>query len=113
VALLADSADGRDTVGHQAPLEREPLGRPQRGGDRRGHGICRAREQVRSDLMRCRYRVSKLLLLHGRVYPCPSAWTAPRGWLEQQRFDEPATELAYLCNSGVSGPLSLAATQPP
>ena len=31
--------------------------------------LCRAREQVRSDLMRCRHRVSKLLLLHGRVYP--------------------------------------------
>jgi transposase len=59
--------------------------------------LCRAREQVRSDLMRCRHRVSKLLLLHGRVYPRPSAWTkAHRGWLEQQRFDEPATELAYL-----------------
>jgi transposase len=59
--------------------------------------LCRAREQVRADLMRCRHRVSKLLLLHGRVYPRPSAWTkAHRRWLEQQRFDEPATELAYL-----------------
>lgn len=59
--------------------------------------LTRAREQVRSDLMRCRHRVSKLLLLHGRVYPRPSAWTkAHRGWLEQQLFDEPATELAYL-----------------
>src|SRR5437867_9485125 len=59
--------------------------------------LSRAREQVRSDLMRCRHRVSKLLLLHGRVYPRPSAWTkAHRGWLEQQRFHESATELAYL-----------------
>src|SRR5437667_4662800 len=31
--------------------------------------LARAREQVRVDLMRCRHRVSKLLLLHGRVYP--------------------------------------------
>ena len=30
--------------------------------------LARAREQVRQDLMRCRHRVSKLLLLHGRVY---------------------------------------------
>ena len=37
--------------------------------------LCRAREQVRGDLMRCRHRVSKLLLLHGRVYPEPSTWT--------------------------------------
>ncbi len=58
--------------------------------------LCRAREQVRSDLMRCRHRVSKLLLLHGRVYD-RSAWTKThRGWLEQQRFDQTATELAYL-----------------
>jgi transposase len=58
--------------------------------------LARAREQVRQDLMRCRHRVSKLLLLHGRVYD-RSAWTKThRRWLEQQRFDEPATELAYL-----------------
>jgi transposase len=58
--------------------------------------LARCREQVRSDLMRCRHRVSKLLLLHGRVYE-GSAWTkAHRGWLEQQRFDQTATELAYL-----------------
>jgi transposase len=57
--------------------------------------LARAREQVRSDLMRCRHRVSKLLL-HGRVYD-GSAWTKThRGWLERQRFDEAATELAYL-----------------
>jgi transposase len=58
--------------------------------------LARAREQVRGDLMRCRHRVSKLLLLHGRVYDA-GAWTkAHRGWLERQRFDEAATELAYL-----------------
>src|SRR5438874_958335 len=59
--------------------------------------LCRAREQVRSDLMRCRHRVSKLLLLHGRVYPEPTAWNARhRQWLARQRFEEPATELAFL-----------------
>jgi len=58
--------------------------------------LCRAREQVRGDLMRCRHRVSKLLLLHGRLYE-RSAWTKlHRRWLEQQRFDEAASELAYL-----------------
>jgi len=36
--------------------------------------LARAREQVRGDLMRCRHRVSKLLLLHGRVY-AGNAWT--------------------------------------
>jgi transposase len=58
--------------------------------------LARARAQVRGDLKRCRHRVSKLLLLHGRVYGA-SAWTKMhRRWLEQQRFDQPATELAYL-----------------
>jgi transposase len=58
--------------------------------------LARAREQVRGDLMRCRHRVSKLLLLHGRVYE-GSAWTkSHRAWLERQRFEEAATELAYL-----------------
>jgi transposase len=66
--------------------------------------LARAREQVRGDLMRARHRVSKLLLLHGRVYE-RSAWTKlHRRWLEQQRFDEPATELAYLdCLAAVDG----------
>ena len=58
--------------------------------------LARCREQARSDLMRCRHRVSKLLLLHGRVYDA-GAWTKThRGWLERQRFDEAATELAFL-----------------
>jgi transposase len=58
--------------------------------------LARAREQVRGDLMRARHRVSKLLLLHGRVYQ-RSAWTKlHRRWLDQQPFDEAATELAYL-----------------
>jgi transposase len=58
--------------------------------------LARAREQVRADLMRARHRVSKLLLLHGRVYE-RSAWTKThRRWLEGQRFERAASELAYL-----------------
>jgi len=66
--------------------------------------LARAREQVRGDLMRCRHRVSKLLLLHGRVYE-GSAWTKThRRWLSKQRFEESATELAYLdCLAAVDG----------
>jgi transposase len=46
--------------------------------------------------MRCRHRVSKLLLLHGRVYSEPTTWNQRhRRWLGGQRFDETA-ELAYL-----------------
>jgi transposase len=59
--------------------------------------LTRAREQVRADLGRARHRVSKLLLRYGRVYEDGSTWTQThRRWLARQRFDEPATELAYL-----------------
>lgn len=67
--------------------------------------LARAREQVRGDLMRCRHRVSKLLLLHGRVYE-GSAWTKKhRRWLEQQRFEQAATELAFLDSLAAVGGL--------
>jgi transposase len=47
--------------------------------------------------MRCRHRVSKLLLLHGRVYPEPTTWNQRhRRWLGGQHFDEAVAELAYL-----------------
>jgi transposase len=60
--------------------------------------LARAREQVRRDLMRCRHRVSKLLLRHGRVYERHAGtWTqAHRRWLASQRFEHTASELAYL-----------------
>ena len=58
--------------------------------------LTRTREHVRSDLLRCRHRVSKLLLVHGRVYD-GTTWTqAHRRWLAAQRFEHAPTELAYL-----------------
>jgi transposase len=60
--------------------------------------LARAREQVRADLMRCRHRLSKLLLRHGRVYD-RSAWTvAHRQWLTAQSFELVNTELAFIDN---------------
>ncbi|MGP0053178.1 MAG: transposase, partial [Solirubrobacteraceae bacterium] len=57
-----------------------------------------AREQVRVDLMRCRHRLSKLLLRHGRVWD-RSTWTqAHRQWLSAQTFEHPNTELALIDN---------------
>lgn len=59
--------------------------------------LSRTREQVRQDLMRCRHRVSKLLLLHGRVYPETTSWNQRhRAWLSRQCFDQAATELAFI-----------------
>lgn len=60
--------------------------------------LARAREQVRVDLMRCRHRLSKLLLRHGRVYDA-TAWTrAHARWLGRQSFEHPNTELAFIDN---------------
>ena len=60
--------------------------------------LARAREQVRVDLMRCRHRLSKLLLRHGRVWD-RSTWTkAHREWLGSQTFAHHNTELAFIDN---------------
>jgi hypothetical protein len=46
--------------------------------------------------MRCRHRLSKLLLRHGRVYDT-TAWTRVHArWLATQRFDHHNTELAFI-----------------
>jgi transposase len=59
--------------------------------------LSRTREQVRSDLMRARHRVSKLLLAHGRVYAGATTWNRPhRLWLGRQRFEQAPTELAFI-----------------
>jgi transposase len=48
--------------------------------------LVRAREDARSDLMRSRHRLSKLLLRHGLVYDT-TAWTRTHdAWLRRQRF---------------------------
>jgi transposase len=58
--------------------------------------LVRAREDCRGDLMRARHRLSKLLLRHGIVYSGGSAWTDVHDrWLRQQRFDSPATTMAF------------------
>ncbi len=59
--------------------------------------LARTREQVRHDLMRARHRISKLLLLHGRVYPGKTAWNQThKRWLSQQAFEHEPTELAFI-----------------
>ncbi len=60
--------------------------------------LTRAREQVRSDLMRCRHRLSKLLLRHGRVWDATSWTKAHRRWLGAQSFEQVNAELAFLDN---------------
>lgn len=68
--------------------------------------LARAREQVRVDLMRCRHRLSKLLLRYGRVYE-RTAWTrSHRQWLAAQNFEQVNTELAFIDNLAACDGLS-------
>ena len=58
--------------------------------------LVRAREDCRGDLMRARHRLSKLLLRQGITYSGGQAWTgAHDAWLRRQRFDNPATMMAF------------------
>jgi transposase len=61
--------------------------------------LVRAREDCRSDLMRARHRLSKLLLRHGIVYYGGDAWTGAHDrWLRTQaapQLTAPATRMAF------------------
>ena len=57
--------------------------------------LVRAREDCRSDLMRSRHRVSKLLLRHGAVWSGGAAWTNLHlAWLSKQQLGRPAAQWA-------------------
>jgi transposase len=58
--------------------------------------LVRAREDVRGDLMRCRHRLSKLLLRHGIVYSGGHAWTGVHEiWSRGQQFAQRGVQLAF------------------
>jgi transposase len=58
--------------------------------------LVRAREDVRGDLMRCRHRLSKLLLRHGIVYSGGHPWNGVHeAWLRGQRFAQRGVQLAF------------------
>jgi transposase len=57
--------------------------------------LVRAREDVRSELMRARHRLSKLLLRHGVVFD-GRAWTcAHEQWLRRQQFASKPLAIAF------------------
>jgi transposase len=59
--------------------------------------LVRAREGVRMDLMRCRHRLSKLLLRHGIRFDDGHAWTdRHRQWLNEIVLDWPAAQATLL-----------------
>jgi transposase len=69
--------------------------------------LVRAREQVRVDLMRCRHRLSKLLLRHGIRFDDGVAWTERhRRWLATLTLDWPAAQVTLLDAQGAIDALS-------
>lgn len=59
--------------------------------------LVRAREAVRVDLMRCRHRLSKLLLRHGIRFDDGKAWTQRhRDWLATVTLEWPAAQATLL-----------------
>ena len=59
--------------------------------------LVRAREAVRVDLMRCRHRLSKLLLRHGIRFDDGRAWTERHGtWLATIELGWPAAQATML-----------------
>src|SRR5450432_3707817 len=59
--------------------------------------LVRAREAVRVDLMRCRHRLSTLLLRHGIRFDDGRAWTERhRQWLSTVTLDWPASQTTLL-----------------
>src|ERR1035441_2222780 len=63
--------------------------------------LVRAREAVRVDLMRCRHRLSKLLLRHGIRFDDGRAWTdRHRAWLSTLTLDWPAAQATMIDAQG-------------
>jgi transposase len=63
--------------------------------------LVRAREAVRADLMRCRHRLSKLLLRHGIRFDDGPAWTQRhRDWLATIVLEWPAAQATLLDAQG-------------
>jgi transposase len=63
--------------------------------------LVRAREAVRVDLMRCRHRLSKLLLRHGIRFDDGPAWTQRhRDWLATIALEWPAAQATLLDAQG-------------
>src|SRR5579862_6223303 len=56
--------------------------------------LCRAREDAKTDLLRCRHRLDKLLLRRGLVFGgSKKAWTqSHRQWLRTLKFEHPSEQ---------------------
>jgi transposase len=58
--------------------------------------LCRTREDMVTDLVRARHRLTKFLLRHDQIYRDGSAWTIKHEqWLSTRHFDEPALTATF------------------
>ena len=58
--------------------------------------LCRAREDGQEDLLRCRHRLTKMLLRRGIVYPGKHSWgQAHQQWLRGVELDDPAERVVF------------------
>ncbi|MGO7624606.1 IS110 family transposase, partial [Rhizobium ruizarguesonis] len=68
--------------------------------------LVRAREAVRVDLMRCRHRISKLLLRHGIRFEDGRAWTdRHHAWLTAIELGWPAAQATFADACGAADAL--------
>jgi transposase len=63
---------------------------PPTSADEAVRDLCRARDQLRSDLMRCRHRLGKLLVRRGLLFHGRNWTTAHREWLRRLEWTEAA-----------------------
>ena len=84
---LAEYLEG----GHLTPVH------PPSPAQEAARDLCRAREDAKQDRMRCRHRLSKFLLRHGKSYsPGRKHWTeAHRLWLTRLTFDEAPERVVF------------------
>ena len=69
---------------------------PPSEADEAARDLCRAREDAREDLHRCRHRLSKMLLRRGIACAGIRNWSqAHRRWLKQHRFDNPIDQAIF------------------
>jgi transposase len=61
-----------------------------------GRDLVRCRDDIRTDVLRWRHRVLKLLARHGRVYMAGKNWSqAHWRWIRSQQFDQPPLQRAF------------------
>ncbi len=84
---LAEYLEG----GHLTPVH------PPTPAQEAARDLSRAREDVKQDRMRCRHRLTKFLLRHGKTYtPGRKHWTgAHRAWLAKLSFEEPPAQVVF------------------